>query len=360
MGNHETADVLRKVPREPHQIVDQSDEAADDGAVRIEPGFFYPLSSDPPAIPPLDRFRQRTHLQFLQAQRLAHVANGTARSVTDDGGGQRRTFARVFPVDVLNDLLAAFVLEIHIDIGRFIAFLGNKPLHQHDHASRIHFGDAQAVTNRRIGRGAAPLAEDALGTSEPDDVVHGQEIGLVIQIRDELELVLDELDDMGRHALRPAPPHALFGEIAQVARGRFSGRDQLVWILIAQFVQGEIHTFGYRQGFSQQIPGIEAGQFIDGPQKTLTIGIESKPGLLQWRLQPDSRDGILQCPPRPAMHVHIPAGDDGDIELPCTHPPSVQQLCVTTRDQQLRRQPQTAREPLLEPGARSQIRRLPG
>ncbi len=56
-----------------------------------------------------------------QAEDLAHLADGAARAIVDDGGGQRRTAMTVAAVDILNDFLAPLMLEIHVNVGRFAA-----------------------------------------------------------------------------------------------------------------------------------------------------------------------------------------------------------------------------------------------
>ena len=50
-------------------------------------------------------------------------------------------------------------------------------------------GDLEAVADGRVGRRAAPLAEDfALVAGVADDVVDGEEVGRVALVGDELEL----------------------------------------------------------------------------------------------------------------------------------------------------------------------------
>ena len=51
--------------------------------------------------------------------------------------------AAISAEDILDDLLAAIMLEIHIDIRWLVAFTGKKPLEQHIHPRRINFGNAQ-------------------------------------------------------------------------------------------------------------------------------------------------------------------------------------------------------------------------
>ncbi len=99
----------------------------------------------------------------VEAQRLAHVAHRAARRgsvITVAASAARsRPYLRV---DVLDDLLAPLVLEVDVDVRRLVALARDEALEQQVHARRVDLGDAQAVADRRVGRRAAALAEDAL------------------------------------------------------------------------------------------------------------------------------------------------------------------------------------------------------
>jgi hypothetical protein len=81
-------------------------------------------------------------------ERFADVANRRARAVGDDLRGHCSVFATVPFVDVLDDLLAVLVCEIDVDVGDFVALLGEKALEEQIHADRIDGGDAQRVADR--------------------------------------------------------------------------------------------------------------------------------------------------------------------------------------------------------------------
>jgi hypothetical protein len=96
--------------------------------------------------------------------------------------GQRRAVAAVLAVDVLDDLLAALVLEVDVDVGRLVALGADETLEQQLVACRVDLGDAERVADRRVGGAAAPLAQDALRTRPLHEVGDGQEVGLVLQL----------------------------------------------------------------------------------------------------------------------------------------------------------------------------------
>src|SRR5579862_9014336 len=98
------------------------------------------------------------------------------------------------------------MLEIDVDVGRFVARGTDKALKQHVDARRVDRGDAKAITHHRIGRRAAPLAEDAAPARKGDDVVHGQEIARIVELLDQLQFVRDQIADfVGDVALSVIP-----------------------------------------------------------------------------------------------------------------------------------------------------------
>ena len=157
----EAADVLRQVARKAHQLVGQRDEPDDHRVVGLEARLADALGRDLAAVPPGEHAGEPVDLREVEAQRLADVAHRALRPVGDERRGERRAVAAVFRVDVLDHLLAPLVLEVDVDVGRLVALLRDEALEQHAHPRRIDLGDAERVADRRVGRRAAALAEDA-------------------------------------------------------------------------------------------------------------------------------------------------------------------------------------------------------
>src|SRR5690606_22121508 len=63
---------------------------------------------------------------FGQTQNLADLADGAAGAEVDDGGGDAGAMAAIAFVDVLDDFLAPLMLEIDIDVGRFVTVFGQE------------------------------------------------------------------------------------------------------------------------------------------------------------------------------------------------------------------------------------------
>ncbi len=185
IGNDETAHMLRQMARHADEFVHPFQKQRQLRAVRIKAFLAQALALHLTTVPPGVVLRDALHLFQIEPQRLARIADGAARAVGDDRGGQRRTFAAVFSVDVLDDFLAPLVFKVHIDVGRFVTFLGDETFEQHFHARRIHLRDAEAVAHRRVRRRTAPLAQNAARAREGHDVVHTEKKGLVLQFGNE-------------------------------------------------------------------------------------------------------------------------------------------------------------------------------
>src|SRR3974390_1424352 len=103
------------------------------------------------------------------------------------GGADRRAVPAVTPVNILNDLFAPLMLEIDIDIGRLTAIFRNEAGEQQIALFWIDGSDAEAKTDRAIGRRTASLAQNflLLGTREGNDIVHGKEVTRIIEFADQ-------------------------------------------------------------------------------------------------------------------------------------------------------------------------------
>ena len=150
-----------------------------------------------------------------ETQCPGHVTRRTAPPVADDVGRERRPRPTVLAVDVLEDLLAPFVLEIHVDIGWLVAFATDEALDQHLHPGRVHLDDAQHEADGRICGRTAALTENALAARKAHDVVNREEVGLITQVSDQCQLMLDQPDDPFGRPLRPAPAQPFLGQVAQ-------------------------------------------------------------------------------------------------------------------------------------------------
>src|SRR5690606_28985543 len=104
------------------------------------------------AVPPLVRARHQVEPLRIDAERAPDVAQRRARAIADHGGGERRAFASVLRVKVLDDLLAPLVLEVDVDVRRLPALAADEALEEQIAVRRVDLGDAQAVADRGVRR----------------------------------------------------------------------------------------------------------------------------------------------------------------------------------------------------------------
>src|SRR6185503_13996241 len=112
---------------------------------------------------------QAIELREVETERAADVADRALRLVGDERRRERRAMTAVFRVDVLHHFLAPLVLEIDVDVGRFVALAADEALEQHLASRRVDFGDRERIADSRIRRRSATLAENAARARERDD-----------------------------------------------------------------------------------------------------------------------------------------------------------------------------------------------
>gem|GEM_PF-3496325 len=277
-GNHETARVLGQVAREVDQFTGQRHHAPHQRGLRIEAAFAQCLGQRLVAAPAVQAGGQFVDLVRRQAQHPRHIAHRAAATVADRHGGQCRTLAAVAVEHVLQHFLAAFVFEIDVDVRWLVALGGDEPFEQQLHLAGIDLGHPQHVAHRGIGGRAAALAQDLLAAREAHDVVHGQEIGLVLLGMDQRQLVFDLVALPGRLARWPSPSHAFFHQHPQPAGRVVAGRHQFAWVGVLQLLEIEVAALGDAQGFGQQFGWVERGQGLAGAQVALAVGEQPPAG----------------------------------------------------------------------------------
>ena len=158
LGQHETADMLRQMAREMEQTVDQQLQPLHRRIVEAVARLGKALLLHRAGIAAPYRRADPVGDIVGEAEHLPHLAHRAAWTVMNDGRGDAGAVAAVTPVDILHHLLAAFMFEIDVDIGRLATFLGDEAREQQVVFHRIDRGDAEQIAHRRIGRRAASLA----------------------------------------------------------------------------------------------------------------------------------------------------------------------------------------------------------
>ena len=137
-----------------------------------------------------------------KTKHLADFAHRTLGTIRDVRSGHTGPVAAVLGIDVLDDLFAPLVLEIDIDVGRLVARRADESLKQQINPFRIHRRNAKHVTHRRIGRRPSALAQDSAAAGKTDNVLDGKEVGGIIQVADNTQLIADTVADLVGQATR--------------------------------------------------------------------------------------------------------------------------------------------------------------
>ena len=191
LRQHIAADMLRQMARELDQFGGKLDGAADHAVLRIETRLFDLDVADARAPAPPHSICERSGDIFGQTERLADIANGTARTIMNNSRHNRRPVTAIAAINILHHLFAARMLEIDIDIGRLKPLFRNEAFKQHIRLGGIHRCNAEHVANRRVGCRTAALTQDVLAAGIADDVMHRQEVMRVSKLLDKAEFFID-------------------------------------------------------------------------------------------------------------------------------------------------------------------------
>ena len=149
---------------------------------------------------------------------------------------------------------------------------------------------------------------------EADQVPHGQKIGFVMQLADQLQFMLDQPANFLRHALRITLAGPFPGQLRQILRGREPcGRSS--------------SGYSYRNSSSENVQrsaissvrcnasgsGSKGGSdFCDRAQMPLGIGKPGRADLRDRRLRAASPSALHAAAAEPGVIMHIPAATSGN------------------------------------------------
>ena len=179
------------------------------------------------------------------AECLAHLPDGGPRAVAHDICHHRRAVPPVFFIHVLDDLFPPIVLDVEVDIRRLGPLARQEALEEQVHAHGIDRGHPEAVADHGVGRGPAPLADDALHRAEPDQLPHREEVPAVAQLLDEGKLLFEEGLRVLGDVAAVAAPRAFPGDLPKPGCRGETIRDNLVGIPVDQLLEGEEAPVGH-------------------------------------------------------------------------------------------------------------------
>ena len=131
------------------------------------------------------------------AQRPPHVAQGRPRPQRPEGDDLGHVVGAVLGGNVADDLVAAGVLEVQVDIRHLAPLDVEKALENELVLQRVDLGDAQAVQHDAGGGAAAHVEKNIFLVHEPDDVPDHQEIVGELRLFDDVQFVFQAFFHFG-------------------------------------------------------------------------------------------------------------------------------------------------------------------
>ena len=154
-----------------------------------------------------DGLGDAVHLAVAVAHDPAHVAHGGAGEHRAEGDDLGHVVLPVLAGHVVDDLVAAVVLEVDVDVRHRHAVGVEEALEGQLVEDGVDRRDAQRVRDDRAGRRAATGGGDALLAREAREVGDDEEVGRVAHRGDDAQLVVEPLAEVVRDravALREA------------------------------------------------------------------------------------------------------------------------------------------------------------
>ena len=227
---------------------------------------------------------------------------------------------------VADHLVAAALVEVHVDVGHLDAVGVQEPLEQQPVAQRVEVGDPQRVGDDRPRRGAAARSDpDPLLAREPDQVPHDQEVPREPHVGDHRQLVVQPIADLLRQRRAVPVLGAAVHEGAQVGLERLAARRleprQVVLGLLAHEralqVLERLDALGDQERRVARLGQLaERAAHLLGALEVELLRVEPQPlrvGLQLLLL--DAQEHVVRLSVTRRRVVQVVRGDDGDPDL---------------------------------------------
>ena len=271
--------------------------------------------------------RQPVGLLHGKAKHARGVAHGAASAVGDLLADHRGVIPAVLLVHVLNDVLALFVREVDVDVGRFLTILAQETLEEQVELHRIDRRNAETETDRGVRGGAASLAENAATSREAHDIPDDEKKAGEPELANELQL-MRELACV-RLVACPAPAFvgALGDETLQVLVGRYVGWKRERRQRRSELLHAELTAFRDRERVANAF-----GRVLPSPHHLrsaleipLSVGAEARSHLVERALLLEAGKHVVDDPIARGRVVYVVGHDPGNVQ------------CARDLDESLRR-----------------------
>ena len=144
--------------RKADNFIDQLKSLRQPPVFRVKPHFGQTLPAGGAAAKSAPKLRrQRGDRVLRKPHGHPHLTDGAFGAVMDHCGAEPGAVASIAFIDMLNDLFAALMFEINVNVGRLVAGLRDKAFKHHGANFGADRGDPQSIAYHRIGRRAAAL-----------------------------------------------------------------------------------------------------------------------------------------------------------------------------------------------------------
>ena len=170
-----------------------------------------------------------------------HVLDGQLGGHRAEGDDVRDVVGAVAVLHVLDDAVAAFIVEVHIDIRHRDTLRVEETLEQEVVADRIQIRDAEAVRHARAGCGATSRAHgNAVPAAPVDEILNDEEVVREAHERDGHQLEVQTLLLLGVQLFAVAPVRAFVGQVTKVSHGTAEFVAAVVLDLVSVLVLGNV------------------------------------------------------------------------------------------------------------------------
>ena len=142
------------------------------------------------------------HLSIRHIQHTPHITDHTARRQRTESNDLNHPVFSIFSGNVVDDFLAAFKTEIHVDIRHRHTFRIQETLKQELIAHRVQLCDPKRIGNQAARRRSTPGTNHNLMVSgEFDEIPHDQEVIHISHGPDGVQLIVEPFLQLLRHRI---------------------------------------------------------------------------------------------------------------------------------------------------------------
>ena len=200
--DHDARRVRRRVARQPFKVAREVDEPLRLVALLIDAAKILRIGKR--TVQRDAKLRRHSLCHAINArirhfERTPDVANRALRRHRAEGDDLRDMISAVAALHIVDDLLAADVAEVDVDIGHRHALRIQKTLEEQFVLQGIEIRDAQEIGDDAARRRAAPGADgDALATRILDEIPNDEKVAVIAHAMDDGKLVVEPFAHGGR------------------------------------------------------------------------------------------------------------------------------------------------------------------